>query len=193
MPEATYQRSHELLSHNDCRLLLIDMQEKVLAAIPVREQLVKNCCQLLEAAKLFAVPVAVTEQYPKGLGQTVSELRELLPDGAIPDKLRFSAAEVLNWGTAAEQPDARFKVIVIGIEAHVCVQQTVLDLLAAGFQVIVVADAVGSRTKPDWRFALQRMASCGATVTTTECVLFEWCEVAGSPEFKHISRLVKER
>lgn len=169
------------------------MQEKVLAPIPVREQLVANCGKLIEAAKLFSVPVVITEQYPKGLGPTVSELRGRLSDITTPEKLRFSAVETLNWGMAAERSDDRFKVVVAGIEAHVCVLQTVLDLLICGYQVHIAADAIGSRGKLDWKLALKRMASSGAVITTTEAILFEWCETAGTAEFKQLSKLVTGR
>jgi len=190
---SAYERSHELVCRSECQLLIIDMQEKVLAPIPVREQLVANCGKLIDAAKLFSVPVVITEQYPKGLGSTVSELGGRLSDIAIPEKLRFSAVEALNWGMAAERSDDRFKVVVAGIEAHVCVLQTVLDLLICGYQVHVAADAIGSRAKLDWKLALKRMASSGAVITTTEAILFEWCETAGTAEFKQLSKLVTGR
>lgn len=190
---SAYERSHELVCRSECQLLIIDMQEKVLAPIPVREQLVANCGKLIEAAKLFSVPVVITEQYPKGLGSTVSELRGRLSDITIPEKLRFSAVETLNWGMAAERSDDRFKVVIAGIEAHVCVLQTALDLLICGYQVHVAADAIGSRGKLDWKLALKRMASSGAVITTTEAILFEWCETAGTAEFKQLSKLVTGR
>jgi nicotinamidase-related amidase len=99
---------------------------------------------------------------------------------------------VLGWQPAAVDPEGRDQIIVAGIEAHVCVLQTVLDLLAVGFRVYVPADAVASRKKLDWKIALGRMASHGAVITTTESVLFECCETAAAAEFKAISRLVKE-
>ena len=186
-----YERSHELVSRGESQLLLIDMQEKVLTPIPVREQLIANCRKLIESAKLFGVPISATEQYPQGLGPTVPELRELLDGLTIPDKVCFSAAECLGWGMAAENPDGRFQIVVAGIEAHVCVLQTVLDLLSSGYQVFVVADAVASRAKLDWKIALRRLAASGAIITTTESVMFEWCAAAGSPEFKQLSNLIK--
>ncbi len=186
-----YERSHELIGRGESQLLVIDVQEKLLPAIPVREQLIANCRKLIEAAKLFGVPVSATEQYPKGLGPTVPELRELVDGLAIPDKVCFSAAECLGWGMAAEQADGRFQIVVAGMEAHVCVLQTVLDLLACGYQVFVAADAVASRDKLDWKFALRRLSASGAIITTTESVMFEWCAAAGSPEFKQLSNLVK--
>ena len=187
----TYERSHELIGRGESRLLIVDVQEKLMPAIPVRESLTANCRKLVEVAKLFNVPVSATEQYAKGLGPTVPPLRELLDGAAISDKVCFSAAECLGWGTAAEHLDGRFQIVVAGIEAHVCVLQTVLDLLSSGYQVFVPADAIASRAKLDWKFALRRMAASGAIITTTESVMFEWCATAGSPEFKQLSQLIK--
>jgi nicotinamidase-related amidase len=179
------------MGRGESRLLIVDVQEKLMPAIPVCESLIANCRKLIEAAKLFGVPVSATEQYAKGLGPTVPQLRELLDGVPIPDKVCFSAAECLGWGTAAEQSDGRFQVVVAGIEAHVCVLQTVLDLLSSGYQVFIPADALASRAKLDWKTALRRMSASGAIVTTTESVLFEWCVAAGTPEFKRISQLIK--
>jgi len=191
----SYLRSGDLLSRDDSRLLIVDMQEKLLPAIPVADQLLDNCVRLVRAARLLDVPVFATEQYPRGLGSTAPALAELIPER--PEKLRFSCAEVLGWDRSAECADPRLRdrtrVVVAGIEAHVCVLQTALDLLAAGYLVYVVADAVASRRKLDWRIALERLSTHGAIITTLESVLFEWCEVAGSDEFREISRLVKER
>jgi nicotinamidase-related amidase len=182
-----YFRSRDLLSRGDSKLLIVDVQEKFMPTIPVADQLIRNCRKLLEGAKIVGVPAFATEQYPKGLGPTVPQLAELLGDR--PAKLRFSCGECLGWPAASE--DERYKVIVAGIETHVCIQQTALDLLSAGFQVYVPADAVASRHKPDWKFALERLRDSGATITTTESVLFEWAEVAGTEEFRQIARLVK--
>jgi nicotinamidase-related amidase len=193
MPDAKpiYLRSPELLSRTDSRLLIVDVQEKLVPKIFELDRMLANCRMLIQGAKILGVPVFATEQYPKGLGNTVQELGELLDSPA--QKLRFSCAEVLDWGTAAGQGDNRFQIVVAGIEAHVCVLQTVLDLLGNGFQVYVAADAVSSRTEFDWKAALDRMSSNGATIVTAESVLFEWCEVSGIPEFRQISQLIKER
>jgi nicotinamidase-related amidase len=183
-------RSPELLSSENSRLLIVDVQEKLLPLIPVAERLVHNCRRLLDGAKILSIPAFGTEQYPQGLGRTTAELATRL--GPMPDKVCFSCVPVLNWGDAAELADDRDQVVVAGMETHVCVLQTVLDLLAAGFRVHVPADAVASRSEMDWRVALDRMASSGATVTTVESVLFEWCQKAGTPEFKQIQKLVIE-
>lgn len=181
-------RSHELLSRTESRLLIVDMQEKILPVIDAHAGVTANCLKLIEAAQILDVPVTATEQYPKGLGTTIAEIAERLPDR--PEKIEFSCLNCLDWSSTAADPEGRFQVVVAGIESHVCVQQTVLDLLSQGFRIFVAADAVGSRKSLDREIALQRMASSGAVITTTESVLFEWCERAGTPEFKQISRLV---
>ena len=182
--------SHELLSRDESRLLIIYMQEKILPVINDQEAVLANCLKLIEVANILNVPATATEQYPKGLGATVPAIAERLPDR--PEKIEFSCLNCLDWNSSASDPEGRFKVVVAGIESHVCVLQTVLDLLSQGFRVFVAADAVGSRKPLDREIALQRMASSGAVITTTESVLFEWCERAGTAEFKEISRLVRD-
>ena len=189
MSPEPYRRSPELMSAGDTALLVVDVQEKLMPLVPGQHVIVWNIRRLLDGAAALGVPVYATEQYPKGLGPTVPELVSRLPFRL--DKLAFSctACEPL---VAALDTAKRFKVLVVGIEAHVCVQQTVLDLLAGGFRVYVAVDAIGARHDIDYRTALNRMDSCGATLTTTEAALFEWCEVSGTPEFKKISALVRE-
>jgi hypothetical protein len=144
---------------------------------------------LIDGAKVLGVPAVATEQYPQGLGPTMPELANRL--GPIPEKLTFSCGGCPEM-LAALRGRGIHKILVAGIEAHVCVQQTVLDLLADGYRVYLAADAVASRFSVDREFALRRMESAGATLTTTEAGLFEWCEVAGTPEFKQISALIRE-
>jgi nicotinamidase-related amidase len=181
--------SPELMSPADSALLVVDVQGKLITLVPGHQRIIWNIRRLIDGAEVLGVAVAATEQYPKGLGPTVPELAARL--GAIPAKVSFSCGgcpEIFqNW-----ESRGIFKVLVVGIEAHVCVQQTVLDLLAHGLRVYVAVDAVGSRFDIDRDTALRRMESSGATLTTTEAALFEWCRVAGTPEFKQISRLVQE-
>ena len=186
-------RSPELLHRQSSRLLIVDVQEKLVGALSdsSRARLVANCRFLAEGATLFGIPVVATEQYPQGLGSTVASLAELITER--PAKTQFSALECTGWGTAAASSDDRFQVVVAGMESHVCVLQTVLDLLAAGYQTFVVADAIAGRRDLDHQIALDRMANSGATLTTAEAVLFEWCESASAPEFKQLSALVKGR
>ena len=182
-------RSPELMSAGDTALLIVDVQERLIGAIAGGPRLVWNCARLIDGAKILGLPVAATEQYPKGLGRTVPELAARL--GNVPEKLTFSCGSCPQV-FADLQARGCYKVLVAGIEAHVCVQQTVFDLLAAGWRVFVAVDAVSSRFEMDWDVALQRMDSAGATLTTTEAALFEWCQTAGTPQFKEISRLVRE-
>jgi nicotinamidase-related amidase len=190
MPEQKrLPRSPELMSRTDSALLVVDVQEKLIGLIAQHERIVWNIGRLLDGAKALGVRAVATEQYPRGLGHTTKELADRL--GEIPEKLTFSCGgcpEVFE-----ELRDAGiFKILVVGIEAHVCIQQTVLDLLADGFRVYLAVDAVGSRYEIDYETALRRMDSAGATLTTTESALFEWCDAAGTPEFKQISALVRD-
>jgi nicotinamidase-related amidase len=170
-------------------LLVVDVQERLLAAIPDAARVVWNLRRLLDGAKVLGVAAAATEQYPQGLGPTVGELAQRLPP--IPSKLSFSC---LTCGEIFEEFRGRgiSTILVGGVETHVCIQQTVLDLLAAGWRVQVAADGVASRRAIDHDTALRRMDAAGATLTTTEAALWEWCRVAGTPEFKLISRLARE-
>ena len=187
-------RSHELLTAAESRLLVVDMQERLLPVIDESEATITNCRKLIAGAGLLEVPVSVTEQYPQGLGGTLPSLCDVLPPNlTATEKLAFSCLNSLDWNSTGSDPESRFKVVVCGVESHVCVLQTVLDLLAHGFRVYVAADAVSSRKPLDREIALDRMRSSGAVIVTTESVLFEWCEVAGTPQFKAVSRLVKEQ
>lgn len=186
-------RSPELLQRASSRLLIVDVQEKLVATLSesTRERLLQSCRFLAEGARILSVPTSITEQYPQGLGATAPTLQEFCLDR--PGKKRFSCVECLGWPSAAETTDDRFQIVVAGMETHVCVLQTVLDLLSMGNQVYVVADAIASRREIDQKYALDRMAASGAVLTTAEGVLFEWAESAEAPEFKQVSGLVKNR
>ncbi|HEV3162721.1 MAG TPA: hydrolase [Isosphaeraceae bacterium] len=170
-------------------LLIVDVQEKLMPLIEERNLVIANGVRLVKAAKLLQIPVFATEQYPKGLGPTVPELAELIPHR--PDKTVFQCCAVPEF---VEQLHGRGieHVTLAGIETHVCIAQTALELMSLGFRVQVPADAVSSRSKLDWDFALRRLAVAGAVVSTTEAVLFEWVERSDHPQFKAISTLVKE-
>jgi nicotinamidase-related amidase len=187
--EPALPRSPELMNANESGLLVVDAQEKLLEVIARRAEIVWNIRRLLHAAEVLGVRTAATEQYPDKLSPTVPELKQRL--GAIPDKLSFSACACGSifeaWRAAGLN-----RVLVTGIEAHVCVQQTALDLAADGWMVYLAVDAVGSRRDIDYQTALRRMESAGIILTSTEAAMFEWCRVAGSPEFKKISALAKE-
>lgn len=184
-------RSTELLDRRRSRVLLVDLQERLLNAIPSAGEVVARARLLSEGAALLGVPLSVTEQYPQGLGATVAELTT----GAVEcvSKLAFSAADALKLNGATYQDDDRDQIVIAGVEAHVCVLQTACDLLARGYRVYVAVDAVASRRSLDAEIALQRLRDSGATLTTVESVLFELCESAESPQFKALSNLVKAR
>jgi nicotinamidase-related amidase len=177
------------MSAHDTGLLVIDVQGKLITLVPGHPRIIWNIRRLLDAAKILNVQASATEQYPKGLGPTVPELAERL--GEIAAKVDFSccacAQIVERWQAASI-----FRVLLVGIEAHVCVQQTALDLLAAGFRVYLAVDAIGARHEIDYQTALRRLESSGATLTTTESAMFEWCVRSGTPQFKQISALVQE-
>jgi nicotinamidase-related amidase len=178
------------MSAADTALLVIDVQEKLVPAIAGAAPMVRNIGFLVDAAGLLGMPVQATEQYPKGLGPTVPELASRLP--YRPDKVAFSSCAVGSVVEALHR-EARPKVVLAGIETHVCVLHTALDLLALDFRVFLPVDAVGARFRLDHDVALRRLEQAGAVLTTTEGCLFEWVGGAGHPHFKAISRLVQER
>lgn len=184
-----YSRSPELMSAEDTALVVVDVQVKLMPLIRGQARILWNLRRLIDGAEATGVRMLATEQYPQGLGPTVRELADRL--GPIPSKMAFSCGGCEPFMTQLQASGAS-KVLVSGIEAHVCVQQTVLDLLAAGYRVYVPVDAVGSRYQIDYETGLRRMESAGATLTTTESALFEWCQVSGTPTFKKISALVRE-
>jgi nicotinamidase-related amidase len=177
------------MSPADTALLCVDMQEKLLPPIRKRRLVTWNVRRLIDGAKILGIEVVGTEQYPKGLGSTVPELAERI--GPMPEKLVFSCRGCPEIFERLREQGAN-NILVCGIETHVCVQQTVFDLLSDGWRIYLPTDALSSRYKTDHRTALRRMESAGATLTTTEAALFEWCETAGAPEFKRISQLVRE-
>lgn len=188
--DAALPRSPELMNPDQTALLVVDAQEKLLAVVPGSERVVWNVRRLLDAAAVLGVAAAATEQYPEKLGPTAAMLVERLD--STESKLSFSGA-VCGDIFARWQAAGVYRVLVCGIETHVCIQQTALDLLAAGYQVYVAVDAVASRSAVDHETALRRMESGGVVLTTTEAAIFEWCREAGTAEFKKISELAKEK
>ena len=178
----------DLLARSDAVLVVVDVQERINAVMADQAHLARIAA-LVEACTLLGVPVVTTEQYPKGLGPTVTELSGLLPAPPLV-KDTFSCAREPAVRTTLEATGRR-QAIVVGIEAHVCVLQTALDLAAAGFQVHVPHDAVSSRRAADKEWALERMAAAGVAVTTTESALFELLERCGTDEFKAVSRMIR--
>ena len=190
----TRQLSPDLLPRDRSALVVIDMQERLMPAIADGDAVTRAAGILIEAARHLEVPVVVTEQYPKGLGSTIEAISGLLPnDAAVVEKMTFSAARNHDFATQIDRLDAggRDRIVVCGVESHVCVMQTAADLHAQGCTVHIVADACGSRAPASKDAALARFGALGISRVTTEMALFEWLEVAGTPEFKAVSRLVK--
>lgn len=179
-----------LTAANNCCLIVVDIQERLLPAISAPNRVVANSRILVAAAKALGVPVVASEQHPRGLGPTVPAVAEALPTDAVMEKIHFSCLrdEAMRRRIAGLN---RRQAVVVGIEAHVCVLQTVDDLLGAGYEVFVVADATASRTELSHATAMARLAQTGASVVTTEMVVFEWLERAGTPVFKALTALIK--
>ena len=167
------------------------MQERLLPAMFEPQRVVQNAVRLIQGAAILQVPIFATEQYRKGLGPTVPEVAAAIPGFAPLEKLAFSACGAAGFIAALKKKKKVSEAILCGIGAHVCVSQTCLDLLEKGFRVIVAADAVSSRTPENYRFGLDRMRAAGAVIVSTEMVLFELLEMAGTEEFKQVLNLVK--
>jgi len=180
-----------LASAADTALLVVDVQEKLFHMTIRHEAVERDILFLLDVAAVLNLPIITTEQYPKGLGGTIPTIATKLT-GPRYDKLTFSCCgnrDVVEFF----HREARPKIIVVGIETHVCVQQTCLDLLNENFRVFLPVDAVSCRYPMDHHVALRRMENAGVTLTTAEALAFELCGCSGTPEFKAISKLVQER
>ncbi len=174
-----------LLNRADARLVIIDFQSRLMPAIQDGARLLANARRLVDAAGLLAVPVLMTEQNPAGLGGTVAELAG---SGPVVAKMSFDCcAEPAFLEALASDRE----LVIAGCEAHVCVGQTVLSLLALGRRVVVVRDAVGARAAESKEAALTRMERHGAEIVTTEMVVFEWLRSAGHPQFRAAARLIR--
>lgn len=179
------------LEVGNCCFLLIDMQEKLRKAMSDVSKCINNQKLLLKSAGILEIDSIVTEQYPKGLGNTIDELKYLLPEKTpIIEKTSFSCMGESKFRTALKAK-SRKTLIVCGIEAHVCVQQTVLDLLAEGYEVVIPADALTSRNADNHQLALETMRQAGAFVTSSESIIFMLLRDAKHPCFREISKLIK--
>jgi nicotinamidase-related amidase len=171
-------------------LLVIDVQGRLAEMMYQKKQLFKHVSTMIQAAKLLNIPIHWFEQYPKGLGPTQADIKALLSDAHYHEKITFSACGV-NEFIDAIRADEKTQCIITGIEAHVCVYQTVLDLLGQGLAVKVNQQAVSSRLKSNKKLALHNMALAGAEITSTEMILFELMQTAEYPKFRQISHLLK--
>ncbi len=183
-------RHPRLLTSQNAVLLIVDVQERFRKVMSDFPELIKSIVTLAEAAKILKVPVVVTEQYPQGLGSTVAEIQSALGEHKQFEKSCFSTCggqDFNDWLSGQE----RRQIIVCGIEAHVCVCQSVHDLLAQNYQVHVVTDAIASRIPKNKDIGIQKMVSSGALVSSVEMALFEMLKESGTDDFKAVQKLVK--
>lgn len=170
----------------DAIAVIVDYQEKLVPVMSEAEKLIHNSCILLEGLKILEVPMVVTQQYTKGLGMSVDSILEAAGTSEYIDKISFTAYDAVKWKLRGKK-----YVIVCGIEAHICVLQTVIDLKAAGYVPVLVADCISSRKEADKEVALERARQEGAIVTTYESLLFELLKVAGTETSKKIQKLIR--
>jgi nicotinamidase-related amidase len=178
------------IDKEDTVLLVVDIQSKLAAVMKEKDKVVKNNQHLIELAKMIGMPVMVTEQYPKGIGTTVPEIREVLPFYRPVEKMTFDCCGRPAFLEELKEHN-KSNVILTGMETHICVLQTCIGLLKGGINVHVVQDASCSRTKENWKTGIEFMREAGAVVTCTETVLFQLLKVAGTEEFKKISQRIK--
>jgi len=185
------ERELGIAQSKDCFLVVIDVQQRLMSAMPeaVQEPLIRQVRVLIQASNALDIPLAITEQYPKGLGPTEPELLSLSPATSTIEKTCFSCADADDFMSTLRASHRR-SVILTGMETHICVLQTALALQAQGFQVFVVEDAVSSRTQENQQNAIQRLRQAGVIITNTESVLFEWLADAKHPEFRTLSKLI---
>lgn len=179
-----------LMSAENACLLIVDVQQRLLSVMDSPRAVMSGCSLMMKAAAVLDVPMVVTEQYPEGLGPTVEPLAELAPEDAFFSKVHFSSAK--NPAIRGKIDDMKpNQVIIGGIEAHVCVLQSAIGLSEAGYQCFVAADATSSRTASNHAAAMSRLREAGIGVVTSEMIVFEWLEKAGTPAFRELSRLLK--
>jgi nicotinamidase-related amidase len=183
-------RHPNLLRKDDTLLVIVDIQTRLLNVMFEKERLISSCRKLIQSAKILEIPMTMTEQYPKGMGPTDPEILKLLQDVKVIEKLHFSCCGVEDFNKKIESLGKK-QIVIIGIEAHICVLQTVHDLLQQSYFVYVPHDATSSRKESDYRNALDRMRQAGAVIGSIESAIFELLEKAGTPTFKEISKTVK--
>jgi len=181
-----------LLNKENTALLIVDIQDRLAAAMKdkVREDVIKNCLNLIALSKMISIPIILTEQYPKGLGQTVAEIKEALAEYKPIEKIAFNCCYEQNFLDEIKKLNKK-TILLTGMETHICVLQTCAGLLQEGYYVHLVRDAVCSRLKENWKTGIEFMRNAGAVITCTETVLFQLLKVAGTEEFKAISKRIK--
>ena len=191
-PTDSTEMARRALEPDQCALIVVDIQEKLLPPIWEKDRLVRNAQLLIRLAGILKIPALVTTQYNKGLGNTVPEVASLLPDTPTVDKLMFSCfgSEVF-CSLLKRLPGQRTTVLLCGMETHICVMQTALGALREGYLVHVASDAVSSRTELNWRIGLERMRAAGAILSSTEMMIYELLRSSGAPAFKELLPYLK--
>ena len=190
-PSATDNPARRLLEADRCALIVVDIQEKLLPPIFNREELIRNSRLLLRLAGIMKLPMLATTQYSRGLGGTVPEITELLGNIEHHDKVEFSCFGAEAFCSNLDKFTGRDTLLVCGMETHICVMQTAINALNKGYTVHVPTDAVGSRTEANWRAGLQRMASAGCVMSSTEMMMYELMRRSSSAEFKQMLQHLK--
>ncbi|PYP93428.1 MAG: isochorismatase [Candidatus Angelobacter sp. Gp1-AA117] len=183
--------ARQILHPQQCALVVVDIQEKLLPPIHEKERMVRNSQLLIRAAKILSLPVIITTQYSRGLGQTVPEIASLLPDITPLDKLEFGCFGNGQFCSTVANLNGRNTLLLCGMETHICVLQTALGALAQGHHVHVAADAVGSRSELNWKLGLDRMRDAGAVISSTEMMIYELLGKSGTPAFKEMLQYIK--
>lgn len=188
---AVNEAARRPLRPEECRLAVIDIQEKLLPPIWEKERMVRNSQLLIRMAKEMKLPVLVSTQYAKGLGQTIPEIASLLPNVQVVDKLEFGCFGNGDYCSAVGKLADRNTLLLCGMETHICVMQTALGALNQGMNVHVAADAVSSRTELNWKLGLGRMQAAGAVISSTEMMLYELMGKSGTATFKEMLKWIK--
>jgi nicotinamidase-related amidase len=181
------------LEAEQCALIVVDIQQKLLPPIFNKEMLVRNSQLLVRLAKILSIPIMMTTQYSKGLGATVLEVASLLPDVTAIDKLEFGCfgSDAFRAGLKSF-PGSRNTLLLCGMETHICVMQTALGALNDGYLVHVASDAVSSRSEWNWRIGLDRMREAGAVISSTEMMMYELLRCSGTAQFKEMLSYLKD-
>lgn len=191
-PADSTEMARRALEPEQCALIVVDIQEKLLPPIWEKARFVRNAQLLIRLAGILKIPALVTTQYNKGLGNTVPEVASLLPDSPPIDKLTFSCfGSDAFCGLLKRLPGQRTTVLLCGMETHICVMQTALGALREGYLVHVASDAVSSRTELNWRIGLERMRAAGAIISSTEMMIYELLRSSGAPAFKELLPYLK--
>jgi nicotinamidase-related amidase len=191
-PTDTADVARQLLQAEQCALVVVDIQEKLLPPIFNKDELIKNCQLLIRVANVLEIPIVVTTQYVQGLGAVVPEIASLIGHARSVDKLDFSCFGSNDFRSALKSlPGNRNTVLLCGMEAHICVMQTALGALNDGYLVHVATDAIGSRIRWNWDIGIDRMRAAGAVISTTEMMIYELLRCSGTQQFKEMLPYLK--